>query len=277
MNEPTTLPQPAPEQEGTAASRDFPRLRFPFACLLAFWLLTFALKAINKPYFVGFMAGLALAGLITLTFLGWWSFNRRLRLWDKAAGFALMVTGAVLVGKFADHSINAFTLWVAGLPLVASIIVVWLFLARTFQVSRPRFGFVVVVMLGWSYFLLIRTDGADASLKIATHWRWTPTAEQEFLAQGLSHPRSEAMSIPSTANVTPDAADWIAFRGPERDGVIAGSNIATNWAEHPPKLVWKHAVGPAWSSLVVIGQRLYTQEQRGDKEVIVCYDTGKGD
>lgn len=278
MNESSALQQPATERERTAIAREFPRLRFPFICLLAFWLLTFLLRPINKPYFVGFMIGLALAGLLTLLFLGWWWFNRRLRFWEKAAGFALMVTGAVLAGRFADHSINAFTLWVAGLPLVATLIVAWLFLAKKLQISRPRLGFVVVVMLSWSYFLVVRTDGADASLKIATHWRWTPTPEQQFLAQGLSHPQRPATrSFPPAVNLKPNAADWCDFRGPERDGVIVGSTIATNWADHPPKLVWRHAVGPAWSSLLVVGQQLYTQEQRGDKEVVASYDAGNGD
>src|SRR5262249_2985345 len=44
----------------------------------------------------------------------------------------------------------------------------------------------------------------------------------------------------------------------------------------PPKLRWRHRVGPAWSSVIVIGDRLYTQEQRGPQETVVCYDAATG-
>src|SRR5262249_6119951 len=43
-----------------------------------------------------------------------------------------------------------------------------------------------------------------------------------------------------------------------------------------PKLLWWHRVGPGWSSFAVIGNRLYTQEQRGNDEVVVCYQADSG-
>src|SRR5581483_8563696 len=35
--------------------------------------------------------------------------------------------------------------------------------------------------------------------------------------------------------------------------------------------------GPAWSSVIVVGDRLFTQEQRDDKEAVVCYDAATGE
>src|SRR5205814_9602292 len=49
-----------------------------------------------------------------------------------------------------------------------------------------------------------------------------------------------------------------------------------DWQQHPPQLLWRHRVGPGWSSFAVVGTRLYTQEQRGEDEVVVCYDTDSG-
>src|SRR5262249_19075967 len=40
--------------------------------------------------------------------------------------------------------------------------------------------------------------------------------------------------------------------------------------------VWRHRVGPGWSSFAVVGNRLYTQEQRGQDEAVVCYDADTG-
>jgi outer membrane protein assembly factor BamB len=246
-------------------------------CLVGFWLLTFLLARFNKPYFVGFMAGLALSALVTIFFLGWWFFSRGLRRWEKLAGFALILSEAILVGMFTHHTVGGFTLWTIGLPLVGTLIVGWILLARKLGIPNPRFGFFGVVTLGWAFFLLIRVDGADASLHMQTHLRWTPTAEERFLARSSSEPVAKAktsdLSVPSTS-LTDN--DWMAFRGPNRDGVITGTSLTTNWTKSPPTLIWKHSVGPAWSSLLVVGQRVFTQEQRGDKEMVVCYDAASG-
>jgi outer membrane protein assembly factor BamB len=255
-----------------------PRLRFPFLCLLIFWLLSFLVGALNKPYFVGFMYSMASAALVTLLFVGWWWLNRGLRIWEKCAGFALIILEAWIVGKFSDQSVNFFTLWMSGLPLVASVVVAWLFFAKRFGLSWVRIGFILFVTLAWTYFMVIRIDGADSRLKMQTHWRWTPTTEEQFLAG--ARPRSLAarpVSGSTSALTAAAATDWVAFRGPERDGVITGTIIATNWTANPPALVWKRAVGPAWSSLVVVGPRVFTQEQRGEQEAVVCYDATDGE
>src|SRR5262249_48699848 len=70
--------------------------------------------------------------------------------------------------------------------------------------------------------------------------------------------------------------DWPEFRGPNRDGRRADVRISTDWGEHPPRQLWRHRVGPGWSSMAVIGDRLYTQEQRGQDEVVVCYNAQTG-
>jgi outer membrane protein assembly factor BamB len=76
--------------------------------------------------------------------------------------------------------------------------------------------------------------------------------------------------------LTLSAGDWPEFRGPERDSRLRGVRIDTDWSAHPPKQVWRQRVGPGWSSFAVIGDRLFTQEQRGDEEAVVCYDATTG-
>src|SRR5690606_26784933 len=49
------------------------------------------------------------------------------------------------------------------------------------------------------------------------------------------------------------------------------------WAQTPPRLVWKKRVGPGWSSFTVAGERLFTQEQRGEMEAVVCLSAATGD
>ena len=41
--------------------------------------------------------------------------------------------------------------------------------------------------------------------------------------------------------------------------------------------MWRRAVGPGWSSFAVSGDLLYTQEQRGDDEIVACYRVSTGE
>ena len=83
---------------------------------------------------------------------------------------------------------------------------------------------------------------------------------------------------PTTSPATPTTAlalrpgDWPAFRGPGRDANVRGLRIATDWDARPPKKLWSQQVGPAWSSIAVVAGRCFTQEQRGDTELVVCRD-----
>jgi outer membrane protein assembly factor BamB len=70
--------------------------------------------------------------------------------------------------------------------------------------------------------------------------------------------------------------DWAEFRGANRSGEVHGLKIATDWETNPPKQLWRHRIGPAWSSMLVIGDRVVTQEQRGDVEYVVCLDAATG-
>jgi outer membrane protein assembly factor BamB len=86
-------------------------------------------------------------------------------------------------------------------------------------------------------------------------------------------------AAPTPAKDTPTAGpiEWPGFRGPNRDGVIAALRINTDWSTSPPKEMWRRPIGPGWSSFAVHGDLLYTQEQRGDEEIVACYTVSTGE
>ena len=163
-----------------------------------------------------------------------------------------------------------------ALPWVTTVWVVWLVVTPFLNWPIRYAGLLAALLLTWSYFGLLRIDGVDGSMHITLSWRWNKTAEEKFLAE-LAARKKNATAATEDETLTLQAGDWAGFRGAQRDGRLTGVRLATDWDKNPPKLLWKTRVGPGWGSFTVIGNRLYTQEQRDKDEVVVCYKADTGD
>ena len=253
------------------------RLWIPIALIACFWAANTVVGGLEKPYFVGFIYSMASAAVFVLAFSVWWWMNWRMPLRERLFGCALVIGVGLLIAPLCDKSI-LFALLTLGLPAVLTIWTLWMLLASYMHIQRNRLGWFLVVLPAWAFFALIRTDGVDADLKADVRWRWSPSAEDLFFAErannGDLQPRTHSSGEKLALTSAP--GDWPEFRGPNRDGVIRDVNIAKDWNAAPPRLVWKKRVGPAWSSVIVIGNYLFTQEQRGESESVVAYEATTG-
>lgn len=211
----------------------------------------------------------------TVCFAIWWfALNRavwRERLIVASAGAAGLIA-AVVIG---DRSM-VVPLWIYGMPLAMLLVTVGSWFGRAWPARRRIQTTAAMVFLGWSWFPLLRLDGFDGSYWPEFSWRWRPTTEERLatatnVAGQSTEPAGEANE---PVEVAP--GDWPSFRGPNRNSRVTGATISADWSAAPPRLVWRIPIGPGWSSFAVAGKRLFTQEQRGDQEAVVCYDTDTG-
>jgi outer membrane protein assembly factor BamB len=118
----------------------------------------------------------------------------------------------------------------------------------------------------------VAVSASDASVPPASAPAVEPLEKPLVAAAG-----DQPASLPVPPAATKTAADWPGFRGPDRDDVIHGVRIETDWSKSPPVALWRRPIGPGWSSIAVRGNLIYTQEQRGDDEIVASYNltTGK--
>ncbi len=76
------------------------------------------------------------------------------------------------------------------------------------------------------------------------------------------------------------AADWPQYLGPNGDG-SSPESIRTNWSEAAPRELWRKSIGPGFSSIAAVGDRLYTMVKRtgqgANREFCVALDARTAD
>jgi outer membrane protein assembly factor BamB len=83
------------------------------------------------------------------------------------------------------------------------------------------------------------------------------------------------LSVTSIALAAP--GDWPQFRGPNRDGTSAETGLLQELPPGGPPLVWKTTgLGIGYSSVSVVGNRIYTVGENSEVSSVVALDTADG-
>ena len=194
--------------------------------------------------------------------------RRDVRWWPA---IALLVIGAValVINRVSPHVSRQHQVYAAGviiLAVLAALLLWWLLFSRCRWWIR-LLGFAGVLGLAAATASLVRIHGVSGDLVPVVRWRWHKAAlEAPNVTSHVDPP-----SIPA------GAGDWPQFLGPHRNTKADGPLLDRDWKAHPPEILWRRAVGAAWSGFAVAGGLAVTQEQRGENEMIIAYALENGE
>jgi outer membrane protein assembly factor BamB len=221
--------------------------------------------------FVGPMLG-------SLLVLLWWLFASRVPWLDRFLMLLVVLAGgaAVVLTDPIAYDVGANKVLMFALPVTLAAGALWLLVTPPLRWPWRRLGLIVALLLPSGYYALLRLDGVEwGELQAKLNWRWDATTEDDSMKEIRQRPAPKPLTSPEKP-LELQAGDWPGFRGADRDGKLHGVRLETQWDKYKPQLVWKQRIGPGWSSFAVIGNRLYTQEQRDNDEAVVCYDADTG-
>lgn len=249
------------------------------------WLLRFGLPAV-APGTVAI--GLLAAGVGGVLVVLWWLFFSRAPWVDRITGIFTILVATFATSRVVDVSIangaQGALFFILAIPTVSLALVAGAAAGRRLPDAPRRAVLAAAIFLGTGVWTLARTGGFDGSFRNDLMWRWTKSPEERLLAQTVEEPVAPppapvvVVETPKAAPEPPPAlvSTWPGFRGPRRDGVVRGVRIDTDWTAAPPVQLWRRPIGPGWSSFAVAGDLIFTQEQRGEEEIVACYHASTG-
>ena len=153
------------------------------------------------------------------------------------------------------------TLLVSMLSFLLMLLWLLLFSRLRWKVRLLAFGTIVLILLFST--ALLRVKGFSGDLVPLLEWRWGGKAAESLTGRD-----------PTALGAFPN--DYPQFLGPHRNGTVQGIKLVRDWSKRPPQLLWRQPIGAGWSAFAVVGNSAVTQEQRGEYEMVVCYDLYSG-
>ena len=192
-----------------------------------------------------------------------------IRWWPAILVVTLAALAIALIRGFKDipHQERNIRTTFVGIITLLLLLIWWVFFSRAYWTVRwSVLGSLLVGIAATAGLFKIR--GVTGDLLPILQPRWKRPARVSSAA-----PMSSVTSVPEPP---PGARDYPQFLGPQRNATVDGPELARDWNKQPPEKIWRHPVGAAWSGFAVKGRRAITQEQQGEKELIVCYDLVTG-
>ena len=190
--------------------------------------------------------------------------------WKVRLALPLLVAFCGLcVARWIDPSMGV-PLWIYGLPAVLAGMTFGLWWAQRWNAWQQLGLAALLSLLAWAQLPWWKLEGFDGDYHPELRYRWTASPEERLV------PRSTVDQVAAPQPLVVGPHDWPMFRGPAMNSRVNWSVGPLDWSTTPPRELWRQPIGPGWSSFASVGDRLFTQEQRGDSELLTCLDTQTG-
>ena len=177
---------------------------------------------------------------------------------------ALTILAIILLWSVdAAHRQSRVLHTVLVLMLSFLLMLLWLLFFSRLRWKVRLLAFGAVVLILFLSTVLLRVKGFSGDLVPLLEWRWGGKAAETLMGSAPTALETFSQNYPQ-------------FLGPDRDGTVQGIKLARDWSERPPQLLWRQPIGAGWSAFAVVGSLAITQEQRGEYEMVVCYDLHSG-
>lgn len=252
------------------------KLRLLPGIILAFLILIlrYGLTAIDTQFVPIGLFGSLIGGLGVII---WWAFFSKANKFERWFAPVLIILALVITSLFLDKSISTAMMGMMfgmfAFPIVCVVFVIWAVLTRKSTTRLRRISLIIIVVISSGFWTLLRTDGMTGDAKQDITWRWASTHEDH-----LTELESNTQTIQLNDSIFMNKeAEWPGFRGKERNGIIRGLQIETNWTVNAPVEIWRKPIGPGCSSFAVFENLIFTQEQRDEYELVTCYNLLNGE
>jgi outer membrane protein assembly factor BamB len=181
-----------------------------------------------------------------------------------------------VVGTIVDQAVrNIITLILSFSALVS--LVLWFVRESGYSaaVKRGLVGAILATVALAAAVLRIERVSGDLVPEFA--FRWSPP--RDALLPRAAAPRP-AVGDPTAVAADPwqsAPGDFWRFLGPDGTASVESPTLDPDWEARPPRRLWRRPIGAGWSGFATCGDHAVTLEQRGEEEIVACYDLASGE
>lgn len=162
---------------------------------------------------------------------------------------------------------------IGGLLFISGVTLGWFWLwrrrslplwMRGLSFALPFLGIALVMALS-------EFRGFSGTLVPQFKWR-----QSVMTSSKTASPEAARREEASNSNEKIDGS-FVQFLGNNRNGIIEDVAIDPDWTNNPPKLIWKKAIGPGWSGIVVRENLAVTLEEFEGADTVTAFWANDGE
>jgi len=154
------------------------------------------------------------------------------------------------------------------------VLAVWFTLGSGYTLAQRLMGWIGVIVIVTTLRMAVRIDGVSGWMMPKLSWRWTVPPDQRL---AVPQPVSDKVAATASRITETTDNDFPQFLGKNRDVKVEGVLLERSWQTRKPKELWRQPIGAGWSGFTVVNGVAVTMEQRGDEELVTCYDALTGE